>query len=148
VESFDDLRVQVEKAGVSTLTITVLRGAREVELEISPDARGHVGVMANGERLPLKLSSLARSVWFPVYLVVLQVEALGRMALGSGPTAVLIQPFQVGQASPLGEALGWWMMVAAESACLAWLPVLLLTAGCAWMAERRLAVAPSRVEGA
>jgi membrane-associated protease RseP (regulator of RpoE activity) len=148
VESFEDLRAQLEKAGRSPLSITVLREARAVELEISPDAQGHIGVMPNGERLPMKPSSLVRAIWFPVQLIVLQVEMVGRRAVGSGPTAVLIRPWQMAPASSPGEAFGRWMMLAAALASLAWLPVLLLIGGFALMAERRLAVAPSLGEGA
>jgi membrane-associated protease RseP (regulator of RpoE activity) len=145
VESFGDLQAQVERAHRAPIPLRLLREGRSVEVVISPDADGHIGVEANGERLPLKVSRLASSIWLPGVLLVQQLEVLGQLAAGSVPSeAVLTRVSQVRRAAPRGSSLGWWLFVIAESGSLAWPLLVVWSAGCLLLAERRLASAASR----
>jgi hypothetical protein len=139
IDDFDDLVASVAEAHGAPVTLGLLRNGRLFDVRLTPDAQGRVGLAPTGAVLPLGAHDVIEATWLPVEVLVKTVDLLRDSAGGSRlPNGSVITSLSQARAQAPPSAHAWWLFVVAESATLAWPVLVLLTACCALIAERRL----------
>jgi len=114
VGRWDNMRRVIEKSGGKTLTLTVERDSKRIDLQVTPEFSGdkdfferpvgRIGVMPSGKSFTLSLpASLYEGCRFTIHLTGLVLETLVKLVKGEISAKALSGPITIVQAS--GESL-------------------------------------------